>query len=77
MAVAGDVVPLIMLIGTHGLPCCSEKQSPGNYLLLQSIDQRRSVFRLQPAVIDALMAQLQLYVQAGSAQICSWMRFAV
>ncbi|MEC9086514.1 MAG: hypothetical protein VYD74_05400 [Pseudomonadota bacterium] len=70
-AVAGDVVPLIMLIGITGLALLLRETESWEFTLLAAISVGISVevyFRLQPAVIDALMAQLQLYVQAGSAQ---------
>ena len=70
-AVAGDVVPLIMLIGITGLALLLRETESWEFTLLAAISVGISVevyFRLQPAVIDALMAQLQLYVQAGSVQ---------
>ena len=70
-AVAGDVVPLIMLIGITGLALLLRETESWEFTLLAAISVGISVevyFRLQPAVIDALMAQLELYVQAGSAQ---------
>ena len=46
-AVAGDVVPLIMLLESLGSPCCSGKQSPGNsrcWLQSQSGSALRCIF---------------------------------
>ena len=70
-AVAGDVVPLIMLIGITSLALLLRETESWEFTLLAAIAVGISVevyFRVQPAVIDALMAQLQLYVQSGSAQ---------
>jgi hypothetical protein len=70
-AVAGDVVPLIMLIGITSLALLLRETESWEFTLLAAIVVGVSVevyFRVQPAVIDALIAQLQLYVQAGSAQ---------
>ena len=70
-AVAGDVVPLIMLIGITSLALLLRETESWEFTLLAAIAVGISVevyFRVQPAVIDALMAQLQLYVQSGGAQ---------
>ena len=70
-AVAGDVVPLIMLIGITSLALLLRETESWECTLLAAIAVGISVevyFRVQPAVIDALMAQLQLYVQSGGAQ---------
>ena len=70
-AVAGDVVPLIMLIGITGLALLLRETESWELTLLAAIAVGIAVeayFRLQPAVIDALMAQLEQYVQAGNPQ---------
>ncbi|NBQ72529.1 MAG: hypothetical protein EBU11_06305 [Gammaproteobacteria bacterium] len=70
-AVAGDVVPLIMLIGITGLALLLRETESWEFTLLAAIAVGISVevyFRVQPAVIDALMAQLEQYIQAGNAQ---------
>ena len=70
-AVAGDVVPLIMLIGITGLALLLRETESWELTLLAAIAVGIAVeayFRLQPAVIDALMAQLEQYVQAGNSQ---------
>ena len=70
-AVAGDVVPLIMLIGITGLALLLRETESWEFTLLAAIAVGISVemyFRVQPAPLDALIAQLELYVQSGSAQ---------
>ena len=60
-AVAGDVVPLIMLIGITGLAVLLRETESWEFTLLSAIAVGVCVevyFRLQPAVIDALMQQL-------------------
>ena len=68
-AVAGDVVPLIMLIGITGLAVLLRETESWEFTLLSAIAVGVCVevyFRLQPAVIDALMQQLDLYLQASN-----------
>ena len=70
-AVAGDVVPLIMLIGITGLAVLLRETESWEFTLLAAIAVGVCVevyFRLQPAVIDALMQQLDLYLQASNPQ---------
>jgi len=70
-AVAGDVVPLIMLIGIAGLAVLLRETESWEFTLLAAIAVGVCVevyFRLQPAVIDALMQQLDLYLQASNPQ---------
>jgi hypothetical protein len=70
-AVAGDVVPLIMLIGITGLAVLLRESESWEFTLLAAIAVGVCVevyFRLQPAVIDALMQQLDLYLQASNPQ---------
>ena len=70
-AVAGDVVPLIMLIGITGLAVLLRETESWAFTLLAAIAVGVCVevyFRLQPAVIDALMQQLDLYLQASNPQ---------
>ena len=70
-AVAGDVVPLIMLFGITGLALLLRETESWEFTLLAAIAVGISVevyFRVQPAVIDALMAQLEQYIQAGNSQ---------
>ena len=70
-AVAGDVVPLIMLIGITGLALLLRETESWEFTLLAAIAVGISVevyFRIQPAVIDALMMQLEQYMQASSPQ---------
>jgi len=70
-AVAGDVVPLIMLIGITGLAVLLRETESWEFTLLAAIAVWVCVevyFRLQPAVIDALMQQLDLYLQASNPQ---------
>lgn len=70
-AMAGDVVPLIMLIGITGLAVLLRETESWEFTLLAAIAVGVCVevyFRLQPAVIDALMQQLDLYLQAGNPQ---------
>lgn len=70
-AMAGDVVPLIMLIGITGLAVLLRETESWEFTLLAAIAVGVCVevyFRLQPAVIDALMQQLDLYLQASNPQ---------
>lgn len=70
-AVAGDVVPLIMLIGITGLAVLLRETESWEFTLLAAIAVGVCVevyFRLQPAVIDALMQQFDLYLQASNPQ---------
>ena len=70
-AVAGDVVPLIMLIGITGLAVLLRETESWEFTLLAAIAVGVCVevyFRLQPAEIDALMQQLDLYLQASNPQ---------
>ena len=70
-AVAGDVVPLIMLIGITGLALLLRETESWELTLLAAIAVGIAVevyFRFQPAVVDALMAQLEQYVRAGNSQ---------
>lgn len=70
-AVAGDVVPLIMLIGITGLAVLLRESESWEFTLLAAIAVGVCVevyFRLQPAVIDALMQQFDLYLQASNPQ---------
>ena len=70
-AVAGDVVPLIMLIGITGLAVLLRETESWAFTPLAAIAVGVCVevyFRLQPAVIDALMQQLDLYLQASNPQ---------
>ena len=70
-AVAGDVVPLIMLIGITVLAVLLRETESWEFTLLAAIAVGVCVevyFRLQPAVIDALMQQLDLYLQASNPQ---------
>ena len=70
-AVAGDVVPLVMLIGITGLALLLRETESWELTLLAAIVVGISVeayFRVQPAVIDALMEQLERYVRSSSSQ---------
>ena len=70
-AVAGDVVPLVMLIGITGLAILLRETESWELTLLAAIVVGISVeayFRVQPAVIDALMEQLERYVRSSSSQ---------
>ena len=70
-AVAGDVVPLVMLIGITGLALLLRETESWELTLLAAIVVGISVeayFRVQPAVIDALMEQLERYVRSSSPQ---------
>ncbi len=70
-AVAGDVVPLVMLIGITGLALLLRETESWELTLLAAIVVGISVeayFRVQPAVIDALMQQLERYVRSSSSQ---------
>ena len=70
-AAAGDVVPLIMLFGITGLALLLRETESWELTLLAAIAVGISVegyFRVQPAVIDALMAQLEQYVRSSSSQ---------
>ncbi|MBG10506.1 MAG: hypothetical protein CMD92_04980 [Gammaproteobacteria bacterium] len=70
-AAAGDVVPLIMLFGITGLALMLRETESWELTLLAAIAVGISVegyFRVQPAVIDALMAQLEQYVRSSSSQ---------
>ena len=70
-AVAGDVVPLVMLIGITGLALLLRETESWELTLLAAIVVGISVeayLRVQPAVIDALMEQLERYVRSTSSQ---------
>ena len=70
-AVAGDVVPLVMLIGITCLALLLRETESWELTLLAAIVVGISVeayFRVQPAVIDALMEQLERYVRSSSSQ---------
>ena len=70
-AVAGDVVPLIMLVGITGLAVLLRETESWELTLLAAIAVGICVevyFRLQPAAIDVLVQQLDLYLQASNPQ---------
>ena len=70
-AMAGDVVPLIMLIGITGLALLLRETESWEFTLLAAIAVGVCVevyFRVQPAVVDALMQQLEIYLQANNPQ---------
>ena len=70
-AMAGDVVPLIMLIGITGLALLLRETESWEFTLLAAIAVGVCVevyFRVQPAVVDSLMQQLEIYLQANNPQ---------
>ncbi len=70
-AMAGDPVPLIMLIGISGLAYLLRETESWEFTLLAAIAIGVCVelyLRLQPAVLDAVFQQLDAYLAANSAQ---------
>ena len=70
-AMAGDIVPLIMLIGISGLAWLLRETESWEFTLLASIAIGVSVevyLRLQSAVLDVVFQQLELYLQTNNLQ---------
>ena len=70
-AVVGDIVPLIMLLGTSGLAWLLRKTESWEFTLLAAIAIGVSVeiyMRLQPAVLDLVFQQLELYLTSDTLQ---------
>lgn len=70
-AVAGDVVPLMMLLGISCLAILLRESESWELVLLAAIAVGLMVefyFRLQPAVLDALISQVDVYLQNNNQQ---------
>jgi cellulose synthase/poly-beta-1,6-N-acetylglucosamine synthase-like glycosyltransferase len=67
----GDVVPLIMLVGISALALLLRETESWEFTLLAAIAIGVCVeiyLRVQPAVLDVLMAQVEIYLQNNNPQ---------
>jgi hypothetical protein len=70
-AMIGDVVPLIMLVGISALALLLRETESWEFTLLAAIAIGLCVeiyLRVQPAVLDVLMAQVEIYLQNNNPQ---------
>ena len=70
-AVAGDIVPMIMLLGISGLSLLLRESESWEFTLLAATLIGVSVevyLKLQPALLDLILEQMELYVAARSLQ---------
>jgi hypothetical protein len=70
-AMIGDVVPLIMLVGISALALLLRETESWEFTLLAAIAIGVCVeiyLRVQPAVLDVLMAQVEIYLQNNNPQ---------
>lgn len=70
-AVAGDVVPLMMLLGITCLAVLLRETESWEFVLLAAIAVGLAVefyFRLQPGVLDVLISQVDEYLQNNNQQ---------
>ncbi|MDA0688282.1 MAG: hypothetical protein O2948_06515 [Proteobacteria bacterium] len=70
-AMIGDVVPLIMLVGISALALLLRETESWEFTLLAAIVIGVCVeiyLRVQPAVLDVLMAQVEIYLQNNNPQ---------
>lgn len=70
-ATLGDVVPITMLFGTMGLGLLLRETESWEFTLLAAILVglcAELYFRLQPAVLDVLMAQVEVYLRNNTQQ---------
>ena len=70
-AIAGDIVPLIMLLGISGLAYLLRETGSWEFTLLTSILIGVSVelyLRLQPQVLDVIFVQLEAYMASNNLQ---------
>jgi hypothetical protein len=70
-AMIGDVVPLIMLVGISALALLLRETESWEFTLLAAIAIGVCVeiyLRVQPAVLDGLMAQVEIYLQNNNPQ---------
>ncbi len=70
-AVIGDVVPLIMLVGISALALLLRETESWEFTLIASIAVGLCVelyLRVQPAALDVLMAQVEVFLQNNNPQ---------
>jgi len=70
-AVAGDVVPLMMLVGLTCLAALLRETESWEFVLLAAIAVGLMVefyFRLRPEVLDVLLGQVEVYLQNNNQQ---------
>lgn len=70
-AMAGDVIPLVLLIGVSGLALLLRESESWEFTLLAAIGVGVAVevyMRLQPQLLDVLFQQMEQYLQTNNVQ---------